>query len=196
MIRARNRISLTVYVFSSLGDRVFNKGVSMIVHSKSALVAPVLAVLVLGSLTACSPSAPSSGGTSAGGGGSSGSTNVCSLVSASAASSAMGVTFTGSKSASLGAGMDNCTYATSASSFALIVEVYQGSSTSWTTLEGVLSSLGSVKSVSGVGDKAALGSSQLDVQAGSRFIAISGDSVGTNPSGAEALAKKFVSALG
>ena len=109
----------------------------------------------------------------------------------------MGVTFTGAKSGSLGSGKDNCTYATTASSFALIVEVYQANSgTNWTTMEGVLSSLGPVKTVSGVGDKAAIGSQQLDVQAGSRFIAISGDSVGTNPSGAEALAKTFVSALG
>jgi hypothetical protein len=170
----------------------------MIVRSKFGLVAPVLAVVALGALAGCSstPSA-SGGGSAAGGSGTSGSTNVCSLVGASAASSAMGLTFTGTKSASLGTGMDNCSYATSASSFALIVEVYQANSgTNWTTLEGVLSSLGPVKTVSGVGDKAVIGNSQLDVQAGSRFIAISGDSVGKNPSGAEALAKKFVSALG
>jgi len=169
----------------------------MIVRSRFAVAAPVLAVVVLGALAGCSSTPSASGGGSTAGSGGSGSTNVCSLVGASAASSAMGVTFTGTKSAALGTGMDNCTYATSASSFALIVEVYQANSgTNWTTFEGVLSSLGPVKTVSGVGDKAAIGNSQLDVQAGSRFIAISGDSVGTNPTGAEALAKKFVSALG
>ncbi|HEX4401829.1 MAG TPA: hypothetical protein VHZ98_10920 [Galbitalea sp.] len=75
--------------------------------------------------------------------------------------------------------------------------VYQPKSgMTWTTMQGVLSTLGSVKSVSGVGDKAALSSQQLAVQAGSRVIAIEGASVNSNPSGAEALAKKLVSALG
>jgi hypothetical protein len=170
----------------------------MTVRSKSVFVAPVLAVLMLGALTACSPSTTSTGGgAAAGGGGSSGSTNVCTMVSASTASSAMGVTFTGSKSSSLGAGEDGCTYASSGSPAALIVTVYQSSSgMTWTTMQGVLSSLGAVKSVSGVGDKATLGGSQLNVQAGTRIIAIEGASVGTNPSGAESLAKKLVTALG
>ena len=66
----------------------------------------------------------------------------------------------------------------------------------WSTASGVLSSLGSTTSVSGVGDKAILGGEQLDVQAGARIIAIEGDAVSTNSSGAEALAKKLISALG
>jgi hypothetical protein len=170
----------------------------MIVRSKFGFVAPALAVLVLGALTACSPTTTASGGASAAsGGGSSGSTNVCSLVGATAASSTMGVTFTGAKSSSFGSGEDACTYAESGSPAALIVSVYQPSSgMTWTTMEGVLGSLGPVKSVSGVGDKAALAKLQLSVQAGSRVIAIEGDSVGTNPSGAEALAKTLVAALG
>lgn len=170
----------------------------MIVRSKSGFVAPVLALLVLGALTACSPTtSASAGGSSTGGGGSSTDINVCNLVGASAASSAMGLTFTGAKSGALTSGVDACTYSTSASSVALIATVYQPSSgMNWPTMEGVLEGTGAVKSVSGVGDKASLGNLQLNVQAGSRIIAIEGESVSTNPSGAEALAKKLVSALG
>jgi hypothetical protein len=170
----------------------------MNVRSKSGFALPVLAILVLGVLTACSPSASPSGGSSAaGGGGAAGDINVCNLIGASAASSAMGVTFTGAKSSSFGSGEDACTYPASGSPAALIVTVYRPSSgMTWTTMQGVLESLGPLKSVSGVGDKAALSSQQLAVQAGSQIIAIEGDSVTSNPSGAEALAKKLVSALG
>jgi hypothetical protein len=170
----------------------------MIVRSQSGFVAPVLALLVLGALTACSPTASSpAGDSSAGAGGSGSDTNVCNLIGASAASSAMGVTFTGAKSSSFGSGEDACTYAASGAPAALIVTVYQQSSgMTWTTMQGVLGTLGPVKSVSGVGDKAALSSQQLAVQAGTRVIAIEGASVTTNPSGAESLAKKLVSALG
>ena len=170
----------------------------MIVRSKSGFVAPALAILLLGALTACSPSAsPSSTGSAAAASGSSGDINVCNLVGASTASSAMGVTFTGAKSSSFAASEDACTYAASGSPAALIVSVYQpNSGMTWTTMEGVLKSLGPVKSVSGVGDHAALSKQQLAVQAGSRVIAIEGNSVGANPSGAEALAKEFVTALG
>jgi hypothetical protein len=170
----------------------------MNVHSKSGFALPLLAVLVLGALTACSPTTSSPGsGSSAGGGGSSGDINVCNLVGAPAASSAMGVTFSGAKPSTFGSGEDACTYAASGSPAALIVTVYRASSgMTWTTMQGVLESLGPLKSVSGVGDKAALSSQQLAVQAGSRIIAIEGDSVTANPAGAEALAKKLISALG
>jgi hypothetical protein len=170
----------------------------MIVRTNSGFVALALAVLVLGALTACSPTtAPSGGSSPAVAGGSSSNTNVCNLVSASAASSDMSVSFTGAKSSSFGSGEDACTYAASGSPAALIVSVYQPSSgMTWTTMQGVLGTLGSVKSVSGVGNNAALSKDQLAVQAGSRVIAIEGDSVSTNPSGAETLAKKLVSALG
>lgn len=174
----------------------------MIVRSKSLILAPALAAVLLGALTACSPSGGStSGGStsggSSGGSGSSGSTNVCSLISASAAGSAMGATYTGAKSGTLSTGEDACTYAASGSPDALIVTVYEPSSnTNWTTFNGVLESLGPVKAVSGVGDKASLGGTQLDVEAGTRFIAIEGDAVTSNPSGAESLAKTLISALG
>ena len=170
----------------------------MIVRYRSEFVVAVLAVIVLGALTACSPTtSASSGASAASGGGSSGGTNVCNLVGASTASSAMGVSFTSSKTSSFGSGEDACTYAASGSPAALIVTVYQPKSgMTWTTMQGVLASLGPVKSVSGVGDDAALAKLQLSVQAGSRVIAIEGNSVGTNPSGAEALAKEFVTALG
>jgi hypothetical protein len=174
----------------------------MIVRSKSLFIAPALAVLLLGGLTACSPSTGSSGGGStpggsSGGSGASGSTNVCNLISASAAGSALGATYTGAKAGTLSTGEDACTYAASGSPDALIVTVYEPSSgTNWTTFNGVLESVGPVKAISGVGDKASLGGTQLDVEAGSRFIAIEGDAVTSNPSGAEALAKKLISALG
>jgi len=170
----------------------------MIVRAKFAIAASALAVLALGALTACSSGGTSTGGGSTtAGGGSSGGTNVCSLISASAASSAMGVSYTGAKSGTLSTGEDTCTYATSASSTALIATVYESNSgMTWATASGVLSSLGSTTSVSGVGDKAILGGEQLDVQAGARIIAIEGDAVSTNSSGAEALAKKLISALG
>ena len=170
----------------------------MIVRSKSGFVVPVHAILVLGCLTACSPSTTSSGGgSSTAGGGSSGGTNVCNLVGASAAGTDMGLTLTSAKSGTLSSGEDVCTYSASGSPDALIVTVYEsGSGMTWATMQGVLEGTGPVKSVSGVGDKATLGNMQLNVQAGSRIIAIEGDSVTTNPSGAEALAKKVVSALG
>ena len=172
----------------------------MIVRSQSLFAAAALALVVLGALTACSPAASTSGGGSSGGtaaGGSSGSTNVCTLISASTAGSALGQTFTGAKSGSLSTGEDICTYSASGAPDAAIVTVYQlNSGMTWTTFAGTLESLGPVKSVSGVGDKATLGKDQLDVQAGSRLIAISGDAVTSNPTGAEAVAKKLISALG
>jgi hypothetical protein len=170
----------------------------MIIRSKSVFVVPMLAVLVVGVLAACSSTPSASGGGSAGGGGGSSSgTNVCNLVSASAAGSAMGLTFTGAKSTTPSSGEDACTYATSTSAFDLIVEVYQPSSgETWTAMENVMESLGPVKSVSGVGDKASLSNAQFNVQAGSRIIAIAGDPVNTNLPGTEALAKKLISALG
>jgi hypothetical protein len=66
----------------------------------------------------------------------------------------------------------------------------------WSTLQQVQSGVGSVTPVSGVGDKAQLGAIELDVQSGSRFIAIEGGVVTQNESGAEALAKAEIAALG
>jgi hypothetical protein len=170
----------------------------MIVRSKAGIVAPALAILILGALTACSPSSGSSGGgSSTGGGSSSGQVNVCNLISASTAGSAVGQTFSGAKSSSIDVGEDACTYATSAAPAALIITVYQPSTgMTWTTMKSVLESLGPVTPVSGIGDNAELGKDQLSAQSGSRVIAIEGNSVTSNPSGAEALAKKLISALG
>jgi hypothetical protein len=170
----------------------------MLVRSKLGFIAPVVAVLLATTLAACSSGPSSSGGGSTNrGSGASGSTDVCTLVSASAAGSAVGETFTGAKSGTLSTGENSCTYGTSGNPAALMATVYESSSgMSWTTMSGVLESLGTVKTVAGLGDKAQLGGSQLNVQAGGHIIAIEGDSVATNPSGAEALAKKLISALG
>jgi hypothetical protein len=78
-----------------------------------------------------------------------------------------------------------------------MVIVYQpDSGVSWSALQEQQAGVGPVTPVSGVGDKAQLGAIELDVQSGSRFIAIEGGVVSQNAAGAEALAKAEISALG
>lgn len=188
---------------------------------KSFLFIPAVAALVVASLSACAPAttgtggstpapgsstSPSGGtsgsGSSSGSSGSSGGSsaaeiNACSLVSASSASSTMGASYISATNSTIATGQDQCAYATSDDSQALVVIVYQpNSGVSFAMLKSVQAGVGSVTTVSGVGDKAILGSIELDVQAGSHLIAIEGGLVSQNPSGAEALAKQLISALG
>ena len=179
-------------------------------HS-TVVAAPVLAAVMLLSVSACAPattatsgvSAPTSGGSSnsSNSGSTSGSSakdiDACKLVSAATAGTDLGASYESATSSTIAPGQDQCAYATSDDSQALVVIVYQpNSGVTWSMLQSVQAGAGSIATVSGVGDKAILGSIELDVQTGTHFIAIEGGIVSQNATGAESLAKAEISALG
>jgi hypothetical protein len=101
-------------------------------------------------------------------------------------------------SATIATGQDQCTYHASDDSSDLVVIVYQpNSGVSWPMMQSVLSGVGDVKAVSGVGDKAMIGQIELDVQAGQRLVAVQGAGglLTGSYSGAVSVAKIVVSGL-
>jgi hypothetical protein len=146
------------------------------------------------------PTAAGSAGTSAStsGGGGGAEINACSLLSAAQASSLAGKQYTAATPSTLATGYDQCDYANT--SFDLTVIVYQPSSgVTFETLTSIQSGAGgTVTNVSGVGDKAIVGSIELDVQTGDRLIAVEGAGGTLLPggySGAVAIAKAIIAAL-
>ena len=159
-----------------------------------------------GSASAGGSAAPAAAGSSApasaaaaGGGGGSSDTNACTLLSAAQASSLVGKTYTGAQSQTIAPGQDQCTYPATDDDSSLVVIVYQSNSgVSWDTMTTVLKSVGTTNDVSGVGDKAMIGAIEIDVQAGSRLVAVqgAGGTVSGNSDKAVAVAKAVVAALG
>lgn len=124
--------------------------------------------------------------------------NACSLLTGAQASSLSDRQFGAGTASTIAAGQDQCDYPYSGSGFGvdLIVIVYQPSSgVSWETLNSVLSGVGTVQQVSGVGDKAMFAGVELDVATGKWLVAIQGaDNLGQD-AGAIAIGKELVGAL-
>ncbi|HEV2635361.1 MAG TPA: hypothetical protein VGX23_09465 [Actinocrinis sp.] len=133
------------------------------------------------------------------GGGSSTVADACKLLSVAQAQSLVGRSYSSSSSQVLSPGVDQCTYVSSDDDSDLEITTYQpNSGVTWDMLNTVLSSVGTVTSVSGVGDKATMGATEIDVQAGSRLLAVegAGGTVSGHPDKAIAVAKAVVAALG
>jgi hypothetical protein len=145
------------------------------------------------------PTAAGSAGASAStsGGGAGAEINACSLLSVAQASSLAGKQYTAATPSTIAPGQDQCDYA-SADGTDLTVIVYQPSSgVTFETVTSVQKGVGTVTNVSGVGDKAIVGSIELDVQTGDRLIAVegAGGTLTGGYSGAVAIAKAIIAAL-
>lgn len=93
-------------------------------------------------------------------------------------------------------GQDQCTYPYSGPSVDLVVIIYQPSSgVSLDMMRSVLSGVGTVADVPGVGDKAIFAGIELDVATGNRLIAVQGAGDLGVDTGAIAIAKQLISAL-
>ena len=139
--------------------------------------------------------AAASASTSSGGAGAE--INACSLLSAAQASSLGGNQYTAATPSTIAPGQDQCDYA-SADGTDLTVIVYQPSSgVTFEMVTSVQKGVGTVTNVSGVGDKAIVGSIELDVQTGDRLIAVegAGGTLTGGYSGAVAIAKAIIAAL-
>ena len=112
------------------------------------------------------------------------------------ASSLTGRKYGGGTPATIAPGQDQCTYPYSGPSVDLVVIVYEPSSgVSWSIMQSVLSGVGPVMQVSGVGDKAMFAGVELDVQTGKWLIAIQGADDLNQDAGAIAIGKQLVGAL-
>ena len=131
-------------------------------------------------------------------GGSSADIDVCSLLSVAQATTLVAkYPYSASTPATIATGQDTCTYTNTGPLPDMVVIVYQpGSGVSFSVLTDAS---GATTSVSGVGDKAASGDIELDVQAGNRLIAVqAAGGIGYDGSfaGATAVAKAIIAALG
>jgi hypothetical protein len=145
--------------------------------------------------TASTNTAGTSGGSS---GGSSGDIDACSLLSIDQATTLVAkYPYSAATPSTIAPGQDQCTYANTGPLPDMTVIVYQ--SDSGVSFPVLTDASGATASVSGVGDKAASGDIELDVQAGDRLIAIqAAGGVGFDGSftGAIAVAKAVIAALG
>ena len=140
------------------------------------------------------PSAPASNAPAATAGASAGSSadiDACSLLSVEQATTLVAkYPYSAATPSTIATGQDMCTYANTGPLPDMIVIVYQpGSGVSFPVLTDAS---GATTSVSGVGDKAASGDIELDVQAGNRLIAVQaagGVGYGGSFAGAIAVAK-------
>jgi hypothetical protein len=141
--------------------------------------------------TAASPS-------SAGGGSSS--ADACSLLTLAQASALVGDrTFTAAVPSTLAPGQDQCAYAVGDDSQNMDITVYQSNSgVTFDMAKTVNASVGAIKTVSGVGDQAVIGTDELDAQAGSRVISVEGCFItgAAGPAAAIAVTKAIIAALG
>jgi hypothetical protein len=160
--------------------------------SQSASSSPSIAA---GPATSASTSPTASSAPAAAAGGE---INACSLLDGAQASSLTGRAYGAGTASTIASGQDQCDYPYSGSGFGvdLIVIVYQPSSgVSWETLNSVLSGVGTVQQVSGVGDKAIFAGVELDVATGKWLVAIQGaDDLGKD-AGPIAIGKELVGAL-
>lgn len=162
--------------------------------SPSASASPVASVAASASAPAsASPSASASAPAAAAAGAE---INACSLLTGAQASSLTGRDYGAGTAATIAPGQDQCTYPYSGPSVALVVIVYQPTSgVSWSIMQSVLSGVGPVQQVSGVGDKAMFAGVELDVATGKWLIAIQGADKLNQDAGAIAIGKELVGAL-
>jgi hypothetical protein len=180
--------------------------------SASAVITLALVAMAASGCSSTSKTAAAGGGASAtggtgaasaaaqaNGGGASTDINACTLLSAAKASSLVGKSFTSAQPQTIAAGQDQCTYNTADDSDAMEVIVYQpDSGVNLQMMTTVQSGAGKVQNVSGVGDKAIVGEIELDVQTGSRFLAVEGAGglLDNGTAKAVAVANAVIAALG
>jgi hypothetical protein len=164
--------------------------------SASAASASTVASAAASASASTPPSAPPSTASTAPAAAAGGELNACSLMTGAEASSLTGRKYGGGTPATIAPGQDQCTYPYSGPSVDLVVIVYAPTSgVSWNTMQSVLSNVGTVMPVSGVGDKAMFAGVELDVQTGKWLVAIQGaDDLGRD-AGAVAIGKQLVGAL-
>jgi hypothetical protein len=122
--------------------------------------------------------------------------DACSLMTGAQASSLTGRSYGAGVSKTIALGQDQCTYPYSGPSVDLVVIIYQpNSGVSLDIMRSVLSGVGTVADVPGVGDKAIFAGIELDVATGQRLIAVQGADALNSDTGAIAIAKHLVSAL-
>jgi hypothetical protein len=122
--------------------------------------------------------------------------NACSLLTGDQASSLTGRKYGAGTSSTIAPGQDQCDYPYSGPSIDLTVIVYEPTSgVSWNMMQAVLSGVGPVMAVSGVGDKAMFAGIELDVQTGKWLVAIQGADGLNSDAGAIAIGKELVGAL-
>ena len=121
--------------------------------------------------------------------------NACSLLTGAQASTLTGHDLDAGTASTLAPGQDQCSY--TGGGYDLMVIVYQPSSgVSWTMMQSVLSGVGTVMQVSGVGDKAMFAGIELDVATGKWLVAIQGaDAKVGQDTAAIAVGKELVGAL-
>ena len=139
--------------------------------------------------------AGASASTSSGGAGAE--INACSLLSAAQASSLGGNQYTAATPSTIATGQDQCDYANAGGSDLMVIVYQPSSGVTFDMLTSVQKGVGTVTNVSGVGDKAIVGSIELDVQTGDRLIAVegAGGTLTGGYSGAVAIAKAIIAAL-
>jgi co-chaperonin GroES (HSP10) len=101
-------------------------------------------------------------------------------------------------SQTIATGQDSCEYMSPGNANLTVIVYQPNSGVTWQTITMVLSSGGgTVKAVSGVGDKAMAGSIELDIQTGDKIIAIqgAGGTLTGDDSKAVAVGKALVAAL-
>jgi hypothetical protein len=146
---------------------------------------------------ASSPSvSPSAAASTAPAAAAAGEIDACSLMTGAQASSLTGRQYGAGTASTIAKGQDMCDYPYSGPSIALDVIVYGPSSgVGWATANAVLSNVGTVTQVSGVGDKAIFAGIELDIQTGKWIIAIQGADKINQDTGAIAIGKVLVAAL-
>lgn len=123
--------------------------------------------------------------------------NACSLLTGAQASSLTGRAYGAGSASTIAPGQDQCDYPYSGAGIDLTVIVYQPSSgVSWDMMNSVLSGVGTVQQVSGVGDKAMFAGIELDFATGKWLVAIQGAGGLGQDAGAIAIGKQLVGALG
>jgi hypothetical protein len=112
------------------------------------------------------------------------------------ASSLTGTTYGPSTASTIANGQDQCDYAYSGAGIDLTVIVYEPTSgVSWATANAVLSGVGNVMQVPGVGDKAIFAGIELDIQTGKWIVAIEGADKLNQDTNSIAVGKALVAAL-
>ena len=121
--------------------------------------------------------------------------NTCSLLSGAQAAALSGRAFGAGTESEIASGQEQCAYPY-ADGVAMDIIVYEPSSVvSWSALQSVLSNVGPVTPVSGVGDKAMFAGIELDVSTGQYLFAIEAAGGLGDDTGAIAIAKQLVGEL-
>jgi hypothetical protein len=122
--------------------------------------------------------------------------NACSLLTGAQASSLTGRSYGTGTASTIAPGQDQCDYPYSGAGIDLTVIVYQPSSgVSWNVMTSVLSGVGTVQQVAGVGDKAMFAGIELDVATGKWLFSVQGADALNADTGSIAVAKEIVGAL-